>query len=214
MESPNGLDSVARSRPRNLASVPPHFLDNTQVKSFGKLFLQILPFSIQHTLLIGTTFATILQDPTFYNTLETLGPKPPAFSQNFVRAEEAVLGVSFNAQSQVPDIPGISSRVAFSFYTSSLQVQSKIPDIQFLSLRVFTEELLASFNAQDQTDDPSTQDCRCVPRDLLKSPVPFRQVCPRFFFNHVFLHLIFQFASQDSVQELPIRNQDSPYQVF
>jgi hypothetical protein len=83
-----------------------------------------------------------------------------------------------------------------------------------LSLRAFTEELLASFNAQDQADDPSTQACRCVPRDLLKSPVPFSQVFPRSFFKHIFLHLIFQFASQDSVQELPIRNQDSPYQGF
>ncbi len=36
----------------------------------------------------------------------------------------------------------------------------------------------------------------------------------RLFFKHTFLHLIFQFASQGSVQELPIRNQDSPYQGF
>ena len=35
---------------------------------------------------------------------------------------------------------------------------------------------------------------------------------PRLFFKHTFLHLIFQFVSQDSVQELPILNQISPYQ--
>ncbi len=60
-ESPNGLVPVARSSPRNLVSVPPHFLDNTQAKSFGKLFLQMLPLSTQHTLLLGTNFASILQ---------------------------------------------------------------------------------------------------------------------------------------------------------
>jgi hypothetical protein len=120
MKSPNGLVSSARSSPRSLASVPPHFLDNTQAKSFGKLFLQILPLCTQHTLLLGTNFDSILQDPSFYHTLGALGPKPPAFSQHFVRAEESALGVSFNDQSQVPDIPGISSRVAFSFYADSL----------------------------------------------------------------------------------------------
>ncbi len=73
---------------------------------------------------------------------------------------------------------------------------------------------MASFNAQDQADDPSTQDCRCVPRDFLITSVPFRQVFARPFFKHIFLHLIFQFASQGSGQELPIRNQDTPYQGF
>ena len=44
-EPPNGLVPEARSSPRSLASVPPYFLDITQTKSFGKLFLQprILP---------------------------------------------------------------------------------------------------------------------------------------------------------------------------
>ncbi len=56
-ESPNGLAPAASSNPRILASVSPHFLDITQAKSFGKLFLQILPWSTQHTLLPGTNFA-------------------------------------------------------------------------------------------------------------------------------------------------------------
>ncbi len=107
----------------------------------------------------------------------TLGPKPTPFSQHFVRDEKDALGVSFNSQSQTPDIPGISSRVAFSFYAASLQDQSKVPDIPFLSLHESTEELLSSFNAQDAApDDPSTQDCGCVPRDFLKTPLLFRQV--------------------------------------
>ena len=107
-ESPNGLAPAARSSPRSLASVPPLFLDITQAKSFGKLFLQILP-------LPDTNFVSILQDPSFCHTFGVLGPTPPAFSQHFVRAEEAALGVSFNVQSQTPDIPGISSRAAFSW---------------------------------------------------------------------------------------------------
>ncbi len=41
-EPPNGLAPATRSRPRSLVSVPPYFLDITQAKSFGKLFLQIL----------------------------------------------------------------------------------------------------------------------------------------------------------------------------
>jgi hypothetical protein len=174
--------------------------------------------------LSDTNFASILQSPSFYHTPGTLGPKPSAFSHHFVRTEEVTLGVSFNTQSKVPDIPGISSREAFSFYTASLETQSKAPDIHFCLLHTSTEELLVSFNAQDEApDDPSTQDCRCVPRDFLKTPLLFRQVfsrsrftgyLARFFFKNAFQHLSFQFVSQDSVQELPIHNQDSPYQGF
>jgi hypothetical protein len=72
----------------------------------------------------------------------------------FQRAAEVALGVSFNAQSQAPDIPGVSSCAPFLRHTVSVQAQSKAPDI--CSLRAYTEELLASFNAQAQTpDDPS-----------------------------------------------------------
>ena len=72
----------------------------------------------------------------------------------FQRAVEVALGVSFNAQSQTPDIPGASSRTLLLRYTASLQAQSKAPDI--LSLSAYTEEVLASLNAQAQAlDDPS-----------------------------------------------------------
>ena len=78
-ESPNGLTPVVRSIPRSLASVPLHFLDIIQARSFGNLFLQILPLSTQYTLLSYTNFASILQAPSFNHTLGSLGPKPPAF---------------------------------------------------------------------------------------------------------------------------------------
>ena len=75
-ESPHGLAPVARSRPRSLASVPPHFLDNTQAKLFGKWFLQIISVRTQHTLLLGTNFTSILQALSFYHTFGgALGPK-------------------------------------------------------------------------------------------------------------------------------------------
>ena len=112
-ESHYGLATAARSSPRSLASVPPHFLDSTQAKLFGKWFLQIIPLRMQQTMLLGTNFTSLFQAPSFYHTLGPFGLRPPAFSQRFVRAEEAALGVSFNAQSQAPDIPGISSRAAF-----------------------------------------------------------------------------------------------------
>ena len=61
-ESPNGLAPVARSSPRSLASVPPHFLDNTQAKLFGKWFLQILSVCTQHTLLLDTDCGVLACD--------------------------------------------------------------------------------------------------------------------------------------------------------
>ena len=79
---------------------------------------------------------------------------PQAAPHLFQRAAEVALGVSFNAQSQAPDIPGASARALLLRHTASLQAQSKAPDI--LSLRAYTEELLASLNAQAQApDDPS-----------------------------------------------------------
>ena len=79
---------------------------------------------------------------------------PQTVPQLFQRATEVALGVSFNAQSQAPDIPGASSCAAFLRHTASLQAQSKAPDIY--SLRAYTEEFLASLNAQAQApDDPS-----------------------------------------------------------
>jgi hypothetical protein len=79
---------------------------------------------------------------------------PQAAPHLFQRAAEVALGISFNAQSQAPDIPGASSRAFLLRHTAPLQAQSKAPDIR--SLRAYTEEFLASLNAQAQApDDPS-----------------------------------------------------------
>ncbi len=108
-ESPNGLVPPTRSRLRNPASVPPVPLDFTHTTLFGKWVCQIIPVGIWNTPLIDTNFIPtnfihLLQDPRFH-TLGVPGSKPPAFSQCFVRAEEDALAVSFNSQSQSPDIP-------------------------------------------------------------------------------------------------------------
>jgi hypothetical protein len=72
----------------------------------------------------------------------------------FQRAAEVALGISFNAQSQAPDIPGASSSALLLWHTAPVQTQFKVPDIR--SLRSYSEEFLASLNAQAQApDDPS-----------------------------------------------------------
>ena len=76
---------------------------------------------------------------------------PHAAPQLFQRAAEVALGVSFNAQSQAPDIPGASSRAVFLRLSASLQAHVKAPDIY--SLRAYTEELASSLNAQAQAPD-------------------------------------------------------------
>ena len=76
---------------------------------------------------------------------------PPAIPA----AAEAALGVSLNAQSQAPDIPGASSRAVFLQHSVSLQAHVKAPDIY--SLRAYTEELASSLNAQAQAPDNPSQ---------------------------------------------------------
>jgi hypothetical protein len=79
---------------------------------------------------------------------------PQAAPQLFQRPVEVVLGVSFNAQSQGPDIPGVSSHAPVLRHTASLQSQPKAPDIY--ALYAYTGELLTSLNVQAQApDDPS-----------------------------------------------------------
>ncbi len=98
---------------------------------------------------------TVCNAPRLTHALGALGPMPQTVPQLFQRAAELALGVSLNAQSQVPDIPGALSRTTFLRYTSSLQTHSKTPDIY--SLRSYTEELLVSLNAQAQAPDDSSQ---------------------------------------------------------
>jgi len=118
----------------------------------ARWFRQITPLGIRIALWPGTNH--IPKAPRLAHALGALGPMRQAAPQLFQRAAEVALGVSFNAQSQAPDIPGASSRAAFLRHTAPLQTQSKAPDSY--ALRAYTEELLGSLNAQAQApDDPS-----------------------------------------------------------
>jgi hypothetical protein len=101
-----------------------------------------------------------LQSPSIYKP-GAFGLQPHAASNGIALAEEAVLGVPFNAQSQAPDIPDVSLHAASSRYATSFQAQSLVSDIQMVSLREYMEELSASFNAQDQAPDDSYAQDRC-----------------------------------------------------
>ncbi len=82
----------------------------------------------------------------FWESIGALVPKTQAVFQHFVRVVETTLGDSFNTQSQVPDIPGISSHNAFDVYFGSLDAQSKAPDIPSPSLCASIQEPSVSFN--------------------------------------------------------------------
>ena len=69
----------------------------------------------------------------------------------YLRAEEATLGVSFNAQSQAPDIPDIPSRAERVEYSWSLNATALA--IPSPSLRASKQELVVSLNAQAQAPD-------------------------------------------------------------
>ncbi len=143
-----------------------------------------------------------LQAPSFY-TPGAFGLQPHAASNRIARAEEAVLGVSFNAQSQAPDIPDVSLHAATSRYATSFQAQSLASDIQVVSLRAYMEELSASFNAQDQApDDSYAQDRRGAPCILFDIPRKGSQVLARLHTKQDILHFFLQLVSQDSAQEL------------
>ncbi len=149
-ESLNDPAPAADSSPWRPASLPFTFFD-THYQFTDRWFRQITPLVIRNTRSLGTN--TIPKAPRLVHTLGALGPMPQAASQIFQRASEVTLGVSFNTQSQSPDIPGVSSSVLFLRHTDSLQTQSKAPDIYS---RAYTEELLTSLNVQAQTpDDPS-----------------------------------------------------------
>ncbi len=89
---------------------------------YRRWFRQITPLGIRNAPSLGTN--DIPKAPRLAHTLEALGPMTQAAPHLFQRAAEVALGVSFNAQSQAPDIPGASSRAPFLRHTVSVQAQS------------------------------------------------------------------------------------------
>ena len=215
-ESPTGLTPASRSRPRSPVSVPPPSLDNTHDKLFGKRFFQIIPLGMHHTLLLGTNFTPPLQAPRFSHTLGALDPKSHVDSQLFLRAAEDDLGVSFNTQSQTPDIPGISSLNQLSLYLGSFNTQSKIPDNPTPSLWVSIQKLSVSFNVQAQDpDDPHfVQNPQCAPCDLYFSSLPVSQVIPRLYTKCHIHPLLIPIVSQDHTYWTPSHIRKTPNQGF
>jgi hypothetical protein len=204
----NDPATVARSSTRRSDSVPSLYLAGNYVSLFGNLFRQSIPLSIWHTPTHGTILSP--QAPTFYTTA-AFGLQPHAASNRIARAEEAVLGASFNAQSQAPDIPGVMLHAVSSRYAASVQAQSLASDILLVSLRAYMEELSASFNAHDQApDDPYAQDRRCAPCIFVDIPRKGSQVLARLLTKQDILHLFLQLVSQDSAQEF-FRRTISPY---
>ena len=116
-----------------------------------KWFRQIIPLGIRHTFSLGTNDIPHLQASRFTHTLGAPDPIRQVAPQLFTRAVEVALGISFNTQSQAPDIPDISSRPEKVEYTWSLN--STAPDIPSPSLCASTQELSESLNAQTQASD-------------------------------------------------------------
>ncbi len=115
-------------------------------------FRQITPLGIRNARSLGTY--AIPKAPRLAHTVGALDPMPQTTPHLFQWAAEVALGISFNAQSQAPDIPGASSSALLLRHTAPLQVQFKTPDIR--SLRAYSEEFLTSLNSQTQApDDPS-----------------------------------------------------------
>ena len=151
-----------------------------------------------------------------FSSLGALGPKPHAVCQLFLRVAEAALGVSFNAQSQVPDIPGISSHNALVVYFGSFNAQSKAPDITSMSLRASIQKLTVSFNVQDQApDDPLfLLYPQCAPCDLYFSSLPLSRVIPRLHTKCHIHPLLIPIVFQDNTHWTPRLIRKTPNQGF
>ncbi len=106
----------AESSPWRPASLPFTFFD-THYKFTVRWFRQITPLGIRYALSLGTN--VFPKAPRLAHALGALVLSPQAAPQHFQRAAEVALGVSLNAQSQAPEIPGVSSRAAFWRRTAS-----------------------------------------------------------------------------------------------
>ena len=132
------------------------FFDDTPYNLTGRWFRQITPLVIRNTRSLGTN--------DILKTLRTFLEPSAQYHRQTHRTVRVVFGVSLNAQSQTPDIPGIPLCAVSSRYEASLQTQALAPDIPLVSLYAYMEELSSSFNVQDQSpDDSYDQDRRCSP---------------------------------------------------
>jgi hypothetical protein len=114
---------AAESSPWRPASLPFTFFD-TPYRFTGRWFRQITPLGIRNARSPGTN--AIPKTPRLAHALGALGPMTQAAPSLFQRAAEVALGVSFNVQSQAPDIPGASFRAPLlrhtgSFFTDPIQ---------------------------------------------------------------------------------------------
>jgi hypothetical protein len=150
-ESLDDTDLATVSSPWRPVSLPFTFFV-TPYKFTGSWYRQITPLGIRNTRSPGTNH--IPKAPRFTHSLGSIGSIPHEDPQLSHQAAEVTLGVSFNDQSQAPDIPGASSRAVFLRHTAPLPAQSKVPNSY--ALRTCTEEILVSLNAQGQAPyDPS-----------------------------------------------------------
>jgi hypothetical protein len=164
-----------------------------------------------HSVLIpdDTTIVHAFSDGDFFR--HDLG-----IQHTYLRAEEATLGISFNSQSQAPDIPNISSHTAMKEYNLSLNATQNDPDISRLPLRGLKQELSVSLNTQFQAPDDTfhAQDSSRAPRDSLYNSPFINQVfqmLPTRFFTAPSLP---QTVSQDLTHLPPSRIQKTSYQGF
>jgi hypothetical protein len=128
-----------------------------------------------------------------------------------VRVEETVLGASFNVQSQVTDIPGVSLYTSSSRYTPSLQTHSLTSDVQCVSLREYMEDLSSSFNNHHQVpDDTYVKDRRCSLFTFVDNPHKDNKCLQGYLRNKTPFTYFLELESQDSTQEL-FRLIISPY---
>jgi hypothetical protein len=106
-ESINDPAPPTESSPWRPASLPFTFFD-THYKFTVRWFRQITLLGIRNARSLGTN--DIPKSPRLVHALGSLGPMTQITPHLFQRVVQVALGVSFNAQSQAPDIPGASSR--------------------------------------------------------------------------------------------------------
>ena len=130
-------------------------------------FSQIIPLGMQHTLLLGTNFAPLLQAPRSFHTLGSLGPKSNAASHLFLRLPSVFLStlsprhqtslVSRHATNclctSVISTPSPRPRTSplrrygspFKNYRPPLTTKPKLPTIHILSRTLSVLRVISTF---------------------------------------------------------------------